>query len=63
MYKRFFDLHKSSHSTDHAIMQLIDQINNKFESNCFTLGIFVDLSKASDTVKHQPNPNSKINEL
>ena len=34
-------------------MQLLDQINDKFESNCFTLGIFIDLCKAFDTVKHQ----------
>ena len=34
-------------------MQLIDQINDTFENNCFTLGIFIDLSKAFDTVDHQ----------
>ena len=34
-------------------MQLIDQINDKFENNCFTLGIFVDLSEAFDLVDHQ----------
>ena len=34
-------------------MQLIDQINDKFANNCFSLGIFIDLSKAFDTVDHQ----------
>ena len=34
-------------------MQLLDQINDKFENNCFLLGIFVDLSKAFDTVNQQ----------
>ena len=34
-------------------MQLIDQINNEFENNCFTLDIFIYLSKAFDTGNHQ----------
>ena len=38
---------------EHAIMQFIDQINDIFDNNCFTSGIFIDLSKAFDTVKHQ----------
>ena len=29
-------------------MQLIDQINDEFENNCFTLDVFIDLSKAFD---------------
>ena len=45
------------------LMQLIDQINDKFENNCFTLGIFVYLSKAFHTVNHQSNPNSKVKVL
>ena len=65
MYKRLFN-HLSEHnllnqkqfcfqqglSTGHAIMQLINQINDTFESNCFTLRIFIDLSRAFDTVDH-----------
>ena len=38
---------------EHAIMQLIDQINDIFDKNCFTSDIFIDLSKPFDTVKHQ----------
>ena len=34
-------------------MQLIYQINDKFENNCFTLAIFIDPSKAFHTVDHQ----------
>ena len=37
---------------EHAIMQLIDNINSSFEKNHFTLGVSVDLSKAFDTVDH-----------
>ena len=38
---------------DYAIIQLIDQINNNFENNEFTIGVFIDLSKAFDTVDHR----------
>ena len=44
---------QQGHSTEHAIMQVIDQINDKFENNCFPLGIFVHLSKAFETVNQQ----------
>ena len=33
-------------------MQLTEQIDNSFEKNHFTLGVFVDLCKAFDTVDH-----------
>ena len=36
------------HSTEHAIIQLTDQIENSFEKNHFTLGVFIGLSKAFD---------------
>ena len=41
---------QKSHSTAHAIIQLIHQINSSPEKNYFTLGVFIDLSKAFDTV-------------
>ena len=44
---------QQGHSTEHAIMQLIDQINDTFENNCFALGIFIDISKGFETVDHQ----------
>ena len=34
-------------------MQLIDQINDEFENNCFTLDVFIDLSKSFDIGNHQ----------
>ena len=49
LYKKQFGFQKG-HSTEHAVIQLIDQINNSFEKNHFTSGIFIDLSKAFDTV-------------
>ena len=51
LYPKQFGFQKS-HSTEHAIIQLIDQINSSFEKNNFTLGIFIDLSNAFDTVDH-----------
>ena len=45
LYKKQFGFQKG-HSTEHATIQLIDQINNSFEKNHFTLGTFIDLSKA-----------------
>ena len=35
---------------DHSIIQLVDQISNSFGKKHFTLGVFMDLSKAFDTV-------------
>ena len=32
---------------------MTDQINNNFENNEFTIGVFIDLSKAFDTVDHR----------
>ena len=51
LYKKQFDFQKG-HSTEHAILQLVDQISNSFEENLFTLGVFIDLSETFDTVDH-----------
>ena len=51
LYKKQFGF-QEGHSTEHVIMQLIDNINNSFEKNHFPLGVFIDLSKAFDTVDH-----------
>ena len=39
-------------SIDHAIVHLLDQIYESFENDNYTLGVFIDLSKAFDTIDH-----------
>ena len=43
---------RAGHSTEHAILELIDQVSNAFDNNNFFLGVFIDLSKAFDSVDH-----------
>ena len=51
LYRKQFGI-QEKHSTDHAIMQLVDQINCSFDRSLYTLGIFIGLSKAFNTVDH-----------
>ena len=44
---------QKGHSPEHAILQVVEEINQSFEKNEFTLGVFIDLSKAFDSVDHQ----------
>ena len=53
LYEKQFGFQCTNHSTDHAISQLVSEILHSFDDNKFTLGVFIDLSKAFDTVNHQ----------
>ena len=44
-----FQVNNSKH---HAILNLTDDILTSFEKGQFTLGVFIDLSKAFDTLLH-----------
>ena len=52
LYKYQYGFRKK-HSTDHALIELVDQIRFSIDNNQMTCGIFVDLSKAFDTVNHE----------
>ena len=41
---------QSEYSTNDATVQLLDKIFDSFEKEQFTLGVFIDLSKAFDTL-------------
>ena len=43
---------RSSHSTTHAIHLISDKIHTAIENKLFSCGIFLDLTKAFDTVDH-----------
>ena len=51
LYKYQFGFRKN-HSTEHALIEITDQIKLSMNNNQITCGIFVDLSKAFDTVNH-----------
>ena len=42
-----------NNSTEHAILQFANDISSYFERGEYTLGIFIDLSKAFDTVDYE----------
>ena len=43
---------QNGHLIDYAVVKLVDQIIKSFENNKYTLGAFIDLSKAFGTVDH-----------
>ena len=51
LYQKQFGF-QNAHSTEHAILQLVNQITEAFSQGKYTLGIFIDISKAFDTVNH-----------
>ena len=51
LYQKQFGF-QNAHSTEHAILQLVNQITEAFSQGKFTVGIFLDISKAFDIVHH-----------
>ena len=44
---------QQGHSTDHATVQIADQIHNMFNKNIYAVDIFINLSKAFESVTHK----------
>ena len=43
---------RTNHSTYMAVLDFVNEINKAFDNDMYTLGIFMDLSKAFDTINH-----------
>ena len=43
---------RSNRSTSMAVLEMTDKINEAVENKQFSIGVFVDLSKAFDTLNH-----------
>ena len=44
---------RKNHSTSLVLIHLLDKITTGFDEKKYTIGIFLDLSKAFDTVDHE----------
>ena len=51
LYPKQFGFQRG-HSTEHPIVKLTNQIYESFERSKYTLGVFINLCKAFDTVNH-----------
>ena len=52
LYEKQFGFQRNN-STEYAILQLTRDITSSFEKGEYTLGVFIDLSKAFVTIDHQ----------
>ena len=43
---------RQKHSTEHAILDIVNEIQSDMDKGHFSCGVFIDLQKAFDTVNH-----------
>jgi len=51
LYNNQFGFRKN-HSTTHAILEVVDKLSEAIDKRNISIGVFLDLSKAFDTIKH-----------
>ena len=44
---------RQAHSTEHAILDMVETILANMDKRLFSCGVFIDLKKAFDTVDHR----------
>ena len=44
---------RNNHPTNHALIEITEQIRNACDKNLYTCGVYFDLQKAFDTVNHE----------
>ena len=44
---------RKNHSTNHALISIVEKIRTNLDNRLYMCGIFVDLAKAFDTVNHE----------
>ena len=44
---------REGHSTNHALLDIVNKIQTNMDNNLFSCGVFIDLKKAFDTVTHE----------
>ena len=59
LYKYQFGFRKL-HSTNHALISLVEKVNNALDSGKILIGVFLDLKKAFDTVDHMHPPRQTL---
>jgi hypothetical protein len=51
LYKNQYGF-RTNHDTCMAVTEMVEKISNAIDTNCFAIGVFIDLSKAFDTLDH-----------